>query len=319
MHLVDEGRAVASVYWASSKTSGTVSLRWIENWLNGRALRVAIGGTKSSWRLVSSGVPQESILGPVLFNIFVNDLHDGAERTLTEFADDTKLGGVADIGQRHNLNRLEKWADRNLRKFSKEKCKVLHLVRNNPTHQCMLGTTQLESSLAEKVLGDTKLNMCQQCALAAEEATSILGCIRQSSAGRSKEVILPFYPALVRQHLEYCVQFWAPQYKRDMDILERVHWRATKMIKGWKHLSIEERLRELGLFSLEKRRIRGISLSDRERGNGHKLKHRRLSLNIRKCFFTVRVTEHWDRLPREDVESPSLEIFKSCLDVVLGN
>ncbi|GAB0184029.1 mitochondrial enolase superfamily member 1 [Grus japonensis] len=109
-------------------------------------------------------------------------------------------------------------------KFSKEKRKVLHLVRNNLTHQYMLGTTQLESSLAEKdpdVLVDTKLNMNQQCAPVAKKATGILGCVRPSVAGRSKEVILPLYAALVRPHLEYCVQFWAPPYKRDMDILHR--------------------------------------------------------------------------------------------------
>jgi len=113
------------------------------------------------------------------------------------------------------------------------------------------------------------------------------------------------------------------------------------MIKRLKHLSYEERLRELGLFSLEKRKLRGdlinmhkylkeectdrggrlfsVVPSDRTRGNGHKLKHRRFPLNIRKHFFTLRVTEHWHRLPREVLESPSMGIFKSHLDTVLGN
>ncbi|KAK4818076.1 hypothetical protein QYF61_004626 [Mycteria americana] len=111
----------------------------------------------------------------------------------------------------------------NFMKFNKEQCKILHLGRNKPMRQYMLGATQLESSFAEKEPVVAKLNISQQCALAAKKATGILGCIRSSVASKMRQVILPLYSALVRPHLERCVQFWASQYKRDMDILERVH------------------------------------------------------------------------------------------------
>ena len=139
-------------------------------------------------------------------------------------------------------------------------------------------------------------------------ANGTLGCLRRSVSSNSREVILAPYSALARPYPERWVQFWAPQYKKDMDILERVQQRATtKMMKGLEHLACEERLREPGLLSLGKGRFRrdltdaykylkggckasgarlfSVVPSDRTRGSGHKLKHSTLHLNIRKHFF----------------------------------
>ena len=119
--------------------------------------RLVISGAKSCWKPVTSGLPQGSILGPALFNIFINELDDEAECTLSKFADDTKLRGAADTPEgraaiQTDFNRLEKWTDRNLLKFNKGKCQVLHLGRNIVKHQYILGADLLESIFAEKAL-----------------------------------------------------------------------------------------------------------------------------------------------------------------------
>ncbi|CAM5115825.1 unnamed protein product [Eretmochelys imbricata] len=197
---VDIGKAVNVIYLDFRKAFDTVShsilanklkkygldewtIRWIESWLDCRAQRVVIKGSMSSWQPVSSRVLQALVLGLVLFSIFINDLDARLHCTLSKFVDDTELGGEVDTLEgrsrvQSDLGTLEDWAERNLMRFNKDKCRVLHLGQKNPMHFYRLGADWLSSSSAEKDLGitvDEKLDMSQQCVLVAKKDNSILG------------------------------------------------------------------------------------------------------------------------------------------------
>ncbi|GAB0175925.1 mitochondrial enolase superfamily member 1 [Grus japonensis] len=240
--LVDKGRAADVIYLDLCKAFDTVphdilvsklerhgfdgwTTRWIRNWLDGRTQKSC--GQRLNIQVENSDEWHSSGVQQALFNIFVGDMDSGIECTRSKFADDTKPCGVVDTQEgrdaiQRDLDRLERWAHANHMKFNKAKCKVLHMGQRNPKHDYRLGEEWLESS-PEKDLGvliDEKLHMSRQCALAAQKANHVLGCIKRGVTSRLREVILPLYSTLVRPHLEYCIQLWGPQYRRDMDLLE---------------------------------------------------------------------------------------------------
>jgi len=265
--------------------------------------------TSGKWS--SSGVG----IGTGLSNIFVGDMDSGFECTLRKFADNIKLCGAVNMLEgrdsiQRDPDRLERWACVNFMKFNTAKCKVLHMGQGNPKHKYRLGGEGIESSPERKDLGvlvDEKLNMTRQRVLRPQKANRILGCIKSSMARRTREVILALCSTLARPHLESWIQLWSPHHMTNMDVLEWVQRRATKMIRGLEHLSPEEGLSELVLFGVEKRRLLGDlraafqwlketykksgeglfsrACSDRTRGNGFELKEGRFRLDRRKKFF----------------------------------
>ncbi|KAF7246710.1 RNA-directed DNA polymerase from mobile element jockey [Varanus komodoensis] len=273
---LDEGDAVDVVYLDFSKAFDKVphdilveklrsfgihqsTVRWIRAWLTDRKQRVTISEESSGWRPVTSWVPQGSVLGLILFNLFINDMEEGVNSLLIKFADDTKTGAVATTEEQvlqiqKDLDRLWKWAGDNRMAFNVDKCKVLHLGHRNRCHKYRLGDKWLESSTCERdfgVLVDCRLNMSQQCDAVVKRVNATLGYIARSVASRTREVLLPLYTTLVRLQLEYCAQFWAPHYRKDIARLESVQRRATRLVSGLQGMPYDARLRELGLFSLE--------------------------------------------------------------------
>ena len=262
---------------------------WIKAFLNDRKQKVVIRGAESDELNVLSGVPQGSVLGPLLFLIFINDLPKCVECPVCLFADDSKiycrvprfnstkpdLINAQDKLQK-DLNELHEWAVKWKMSFNVDNCKIMHLGYGNMKHEYNLNGSILAETKEERDLGvlvDNELNFSKHIRSIVAKANRIIGLIKISfeSVEETKDVKMfsNLYNTLIRPHLEYCVQAWSPHLQKDIEILENVQRRATKLVRQYSHLEYVERLDKLGLTKLEDRRTRGDMILTFRLINGH--------------------------------------------------
>lgn len=325
-------------------------LNWIREWLRDRSQRIVINGAESDWTKVTSGVPQGSVLGPVLFTIFINDLDDGILGRMIKFADDAKLAqAVHNLEGRDKLRmdllNLFEWSEKWQMKFNLDKCKIMHIWnKKNLFDKYSLGGQILQEVDEENDLGvifNNKFKVDKQCAKVAKKANQILGLIYRTFECKNKMIVKQLYKSLVRPHLDYCSSVWRPHLRKDINLLERVQKRATRMVEGYKGLEYQDRLKGMKLTTLETRRLRADMLEvfkivkgmeglkeefffeksrrgvDGTRNNSHSFFKRRVRLDVGKYHFANRVVEDWNRLPNGVIEVESVNAFKGKLDFYL--
>ena len=239
-------------------------LEWVKSFLKNRRQRVVMGDIESDWRNILSGVPQGSVLGPLLFVVYINDLPDGLDSIFKMYADDSKV--IAESGSKlqDDIVKIKRWCDKWSMCLNSSKCKVMHFGRGNPRKEYYIGEGServfLEETNAEKDLGviissDGK-NNCQ-AVKAINKANAELGRLRKTFQFFNMRLFKILYPTFIRPHLEFAASVWNNLSKENIKKIEGVQKRATKMVIELRTLNYEDRLKELGLTTLEVRRKRG--------------------------------------------------------------
>ena len=317
---------------------------WIEAFLATRSQQVVLNGHSSGWTDVASGVPQGSVLGPLLFLLFVNDMPGVVRCPLMMFADDTKLYSEvatprAASNLQSDLEALVSWADVWQLPFNEAKCKAMHIGSRNQNHQYVMRDTELSVTEVEKDLGvhiDCELKFRQHASAAVAKAIQMLAVIRRSFVLINESTLPLLYKTLVRPHLEYGNLVWGPFCRADQKKVERVQRRATRMVPNLRGLSYQERLRALQLPSLYYRRRRGdmifmyqmfhngVDMSPTDlfetatdavtRGHPYKLRKPAAVCRVRRSALAVRTVNDWNSLPAGVVCSPTVNTFKARLD-----
>ena len=330
-------------------------LNWIEAFLNQRTQRVIVRGMASEPFDVTSGVPQGSVLGPILFLLYINDLPLEVVSPVSLFADDSKIFSkiISDKNRsetnnangnetlQKDLNNVRNWASKWKMEFNVDKCKIMHLGKTNPKHTYTMDGSNLTITTEEKDLGvlvDDKLKFDKHIRGIVNKANRILSLIRIGFTCLDMKMFMNLYPVLVRPHLEYCVQVWSPHLEKDINLLEGVQRRATKMVPQLKNLPYEERLKKLKLTTLRERRIRGDMIETyklitgkedinpnkfftirEERGDpelirGRIIKKKQANLEPRKMTFSNKVVNYWNELEGSEVWAKTTGEFKKEYD-----
>ncbi len=243
-------------------------LKWIKSFLQDRKQRVLIRGTHSEWAPVTSGVPQGSVLGPSLFLIFINDMPDLINSTMKLFADDSKMYRRISRNQTNrdlqvDLDKVCEWSDKWQMVLNQKKCKHMHIGthENGERFSFKNENTTVELQLVEEqkdlgLLIDSKLKFSKHITQSVSKANRNLGLIARTFTYLDKDMFVQLYKSLVRPHLEYATPVWSPLLKKDRVAIENVQRRASRLLQVYANKEYQERLRSLGLPSLEYRRER---------------------------------------------------------------
>ena len=314
---------------------------------------IKVGDTFSDWSRVTSGVPQGSVLGPLLFLIYINDMPDVIRASQIQlYADDAKVYLARDrnaptaVGLQRDLSSLQLWCQEWQMAINASKCSVLQIgLRGVIPAQYTLGGEVVPIEPVAKDLGilvSGKLNFSDHCYAIVAKASGRVGLICRAFRSRDMYFMIGMFTTYVRPILEYNCEIWNPLYLGDLDRIEKVQRRFTKRIKGLFHMSYEERLQICNLESLEMRRIkRDLVLTykimnslvklkfddyfkfapyvgrDVRNDNTRKLYPCNARVSTTLNYFANRVVNVWNALPRDVVTSVSLDTFKKRLDEIV--
>ena len=324
-------------------------LIWLKNFLSDRTQAVVINNQSSSTKNVTSGIPQGSVLGPILFLMYINDISENIDSFIKIFADDTKIFKAITCKSdneslQSDLDRLVAWSNKWQLPFNVAKCKIIHFGTKNSNAKYQMENTQVEVDTIEKDLGitfDNRMKFSNHVHAIVAKANSRVGILRRNFCNLTPDIFLPLYKSLVRPLLEYGSVIWNSVSIGDQNEIEKVQQRATKLVKSISHLPYSSRLRQLKLDSLKFRRRRSdilqvyrifkeidninssmfFKLNEDQRTRGHSLKLSKIWANssMRRLSFSMRVVNDWNNLNESTISCTSLNSFKTALKTEWAN